>query len=279
MSRVKVQGVRLMPIGRFAEVSRLSLKALRIYERLGLLRPSHVDGESGYRYYSEDQLRPARLIALLRRLQMPLATIQRVLAAQDEEARQILDAYWGEVEARTVAGRRIVAYLHQEMGGGRAVAYEVRVREVPAAQAVSVLREVYVKDLPAFINDSFHQLFRHIAAHGGKGAGHGMVIYHGEVNDDSNGPVEVCVSVERSTVPPEGTIRLIDLPAGPEAYATITMAQCRFPEILGAYDAVHTYLKENSLQMAASPREIYFADDDKVGPDDPYCDVAWPFQR
>ncbi len=278
MSSVKLQDARLMPIGRFAEASRLSLKALRIYDRLGLLRPTHVDGESGYRYYSEDQLRPARLIALLRRLQMPLGTIQRVLGAPDAAARQILDMYWSEVEARTAEGRRIVAYLHHKMGGGRAVAYEVRVREVSAAQAVSVLQEVYVKDLPAFISESFQHLFRHVAAHGGKAAGHGMVIYHGEVNDDSNGPVEVCVPVGRNTVPPEGAIRLIDLPAGLEAYTTITLAQCRFPEILGAYDAVHSCLKQNNLQMAASPREIYFADDDKVGPDDPYCDVAWPFR-
>jgi protein phosphatase len=55
-------GQDLLPIGQFAEASRLSLKALRIYDRLGLLRPVRVDEQTGYRYYHEDQLRSARLI-------------------------------------------------------------------------------------------------------------------------------------------------------------------------------------------------------------------------
>jgi PPM family protein phosphatase len=62
----------LMMIGAFAERARLSPKALRLYDRLGLLQPVRTDPVSGYRFYSEDQVADARLIALLRRLGMPL---------------------------------------------------------------------------------------------------------------------------------------------------------------------------------------------------------------
>ena len=70
-----------MPIGGLARLSRLSLKALRRYDAEGLLVPAWVDPDSGYRYYSAEQVRTATTIALLRSLDVPLSTIREVLAA------------------------------------------------------------------------------------------------------------------------------------------------------------------------------------------------------
>ena len=58
----------LMTIGAFAERTRLSPKALRLYDRLGLLPPARTDPETGYRYYRRDQVEIAQLVGLLRRL-------------------------------------------------------------------------------------------------------------------------------------------------------------------------------------------------------------------
>src|SRR5262245_36555577 len=69
----------LIPIGQFATASRLSLKALRLYDENGLLPPAHVDPDSGYRWYRFDQLLAATLISLLRSAGMPLVEIRRVL--------------------------------------------------------------------------------------------------------------------------------------------------------------------------------------------------------
>jgi PPM family protein phosphatase len=55
-----------MSIGEFARRSRLSAKALRLYDGLGLLSPARVDDLSGYRYYERVQIDKARLIATLR---------------------------------------------------------------------------------------------------------------------------------------------------------------------------------------------------------------------
>lgn len=68
--------MNLMSIGEFARRSRLSPKALRLYDELGLLAPASVDDDSGYRYYAESQLDRARLIAALRQLQISLAEIR-----------------------------------------------------------------------------------------------------------------------------------------------------------------------------------------------------------
>lgn len=64
-----------LTIGTFAKASRLSPKALRLYDELELLRPARVDPDTGYRYYAVEQLERARLVAWLLRLGMPLARI------------------------------------------------------------------------------------------------------------------------------------------------------------------------------------------------------------
>ncbi len=70
----------MLTIGAFAKAVRLSPKALRLYDELGLLKPGRVDPDTGYRYYAVAQLERARLVAWLRRLGMPLARIRQVCA-------------------------------------------------------------------------------------------------------------------------------------------------------------------------------------------------------
>jgi DNA-binding transcriptional MerR regulator len=73
----------LMPIGRFARLTGLSVKALRHYDELGLLRPAAVDASTGYRSYSTEQVERAETIRLLRRLEFPLDEIASLLDADD----------------------------------------------------------------------------------------------------------------------------------------------------------------------------------------------------
>jgi len=99
-----------LTIGEFARRSRLSPKALRLYDRLGLLPPARVDPDSGYRWYALSQLEPARLIAGLRQLGLPLAEIGPILALDRAAAADRLGRYWGEAEDGH-SGRRALA-LH-----------------------------------------------------------------------------------------------------------------------------------------------------------------------
>jgi DNA-binding transcriptional MerR regulator len=72
-----------MPIGRFARLTGLTVKALRHYDELGLLRPASVEPESGYRLYAPDQMRRAEAIQRLRRLELPLDDVLTVLESDD----------------------------------------------------------------------------------------------------------------------------------------------------------------------------------------------------
>jgi DNA-binding transcriptional MerR regulator/catechol 2,3-dioxygenase-like lactoylglutathione lyase family enzyme len=88
-------------IGEFAELVGLSVPQLRRYDRLRLLEPAARDAASGYRYYSTGQTGAARVIALLRSVDMPIAEIRRVLAGAGEEERlRIIRDHRARLEAR-----------------------------------------------------------------------------------------------------------------------------------------------------------------------------------
>ncbi|MFG2787430.1 MerR family transcriptional regulator [Streptomyces sp. NPDC048419] len=101
----------MLTIGAFARASRLSPKALRLYDELELLRPARVDPHSGYRYYAVEQLERARLVAWLRRLGMPLARIREICALGPADAAREIRAYWSQVEAETAVRRDLAAFL------------------------------------------------------------------------------------------------------------------------------------------------------------------------
>lgn len=76
----------LLSIGRFARLTNLTIKALRLYDELGLLRPAVVDFRTGFRSYRPAQAAVAERIRLLRSLEMPLAEIRALLTAPDPDA-------------------------------------------------------------------------------------------------------------------------------------------------------------------------------------------------
>lgn len=103
--------MELLTIGAFARAARLSPKALRLYDELGLLRPAAVDPASGYRLYSTEQLDHARLVAWMRRLGMPLARIRTVCSLPPAAAATEVAAFWEQVETETSARRELAAFL------------------------------------------------------------------------------------------------------------------------------------------------------------------------
>jgi PPM family protein phosphatase len=102
---------KLLTIGEFARLSRLSPKALRLYDELGLLRPCRVDEWSGYRYYAPSQLERARLVGWLRRLGMPLAQIGAVVESPPAEAAESVAAFLRVTEAEFAERQRLAQFL------------------------------------------------------------------------------------------------------------------------------------------------------------------------
>lgn len=100
---------QLLTIDVFARAARLSPKALRLYDELGLLRPAAVDDPA--------QLERARLIAWLRRLGMPLARIRRVCDLPAQAAAEEIAGYWEQVLVETAARGQLAAFLVDYLTG------------------------------------------------------------------------------------------------------------------------------------------------------------------
>lgn len=81
-----------MTIGRFAQLSGLSIHALRHYDDVGLLEPAVVDGDTGYRRYRRGQIPRARLISSLRWIDLPIDEIRQVLAGR-AATEEVLDRH------------------------------------------------------------------------------------------------------------------------------------------------------------------------------------------
>lgn len=107
----------LMSIGEFVQASGLSRKALRLYDDLGLLPPARVDPDSGYRSYAPAQLEQARIVAWLRRMGMPLATIRSVTALPPAAAAEEVASYLETIEAEAAAKRKLGSFLIAYLSG------------------------------------------------------------------------------------------------------------------------------------------------------------------
>ena len=182
-----------MSIGEFARRSRLSPKALRLYDELGLLPPARVDEDSGYRYYTESQLDRAQLIAALRQLQIPLAEIKSIVSLEPDAAAARITEHWNAIETRHTARRDLARYLSDRMQGKRHAMYEVATRDIPARSVLCVKRTVEGIDGTWAFGKEFISILRNhdLPKMDGR-AGAFYCIWWGEVNDDSDGPLEWC---------------------------------------------------------------------------------------
>jgi DNA-binding transcriptional MerR regulator len=242
----------LLTIGEFAEATRISPKALRLYAEHALLTPTRVDVDSGYRYYRAEQLQVARVIALLRTADMPLREIRRFLVDGRPE---LLDEYESRLRGEHTNRMEVLRYVRRVIE--EAAMFEVQVKDVPAQRYASKTASLRIDALEPFITAAIEEL----RAGGADGAP--FCIFHGAVNETDDGPVEV--GVPRAT----GDRKL---PAGTVAFAAVEAAQFGFPEILGAYDAIARWAKENGREFAGAPREVY------PGGGEVACEVTWPLR-
>jgi DNA-binding transcriptional MerR regulator len=266
----------LISIGEFARRTRLTTKALRIYHAVGLLRPTVVEA-NGYRRYNEAQIRVGRLIAMLRGADLSLAEISRVLADLDvgvEVAAQTLEQLVIERDRQHSNRKLLIRHVQTTLRGGADPMFEIKTRRVPAYHLMSIQRRLRASETDDFASATKASFAEHLA--GAEPTGPFMLIFHGPVNDESDGPLEAVLPCP-DQIQPTDTIGVRTEPAHDEAYTTITKAQWEYPAILAAYDAVaHSPEVSNRPHSQLSCREVYLADSSNISEDDFICDVAYP---
>jgi DNA-binding transcriptional MerR regulator len=113
-----LEKTELMPIGRFSRLIGLTVKALRHYDELGLLRPASVDPDTGYRFYVAAQAPLAEAIRTLRRLEVPLDDIATLLVSDDPaEVRRLLVDHQSRTAVRSAELKEILQGLQPLIDG------------------------------------------------------------------------------------------------------------------------------------------------------------------
>lgn len=132
----------MLKIGEFSKLSRISVRMLRRYDEIGLLRPAEIDRFTGYRYYSERQLRRAGQILSLRDMGFSLMAIREMLDCGDEAEIARFFRVRGEelrAEAETAAYRlRLLDTAQRRLRKDENMNYNVTVKTIPERKVASV---------------------------------------------------------------------------------------------------------------------------------------------
>jgi DNA-binding transcriptional MerR regulator len=265
-----------LSIGEFSQQTRLSPKALRLYGELGLLVPARIDPDSGYRFYGDDQIEKARLIGLLRRLDMPLATIRELVGLDGAAAAGALAAWWDGIEAAGSERQSLVAYLKARLRGEEQTVYDINVRRLPERTLVLINRHVDASGTTAFFDEAFSRL--RAAGPGLAGvAGVPFLVFYGEVSEDSDGPIELCRPVEAAPAA-DGEVQHRVEAAHDEAFIRLTMKEMGWPALLPACDALERWTKQNGREPVGPLRQLLIADQRTALPETPVCDLSVPLR-
>lgn len=139
----------MLKIGDFSKLSHVSIKALRLYDQMGLLKPVHVDEFTGYRYYAAHQLPRLNRILALKDLGFSLEQIAKLLneisPAQIQGMLQLKHAELQRLVAEEQARLQRVAARLQQMEEDNMPDYDVVVKTVTPIK-VAAIREI----IPSF---------------------------------------------------------------------------------------------------------------------------------
>lgn len=159
----------MIKIGDFSKLSRISIRMLRHYDDIGLLKPVSVDRFTGYRYYSTAQLSDAARIAMLKNMGFSLALISEIIKnySDTETLKQYLQIKYAEAqqELETAQDRlRLIETAINRLGKDEnAMKYNVNIKEMPQRYVASLRRIIPSYDKEGLL---WKQLYEEAAAFG-----------------------------------------------------------------------------------------------------------------
>lgn len=264
----------LMPIGRFARVSRLSVKALRHYDEAGLLVPAWVDPSSGYRYYSYAQAIRADAIRILRSLEMPLEDIRRVLDAPDRDtSSRLLERHGAYLQEQLDRHTRMLGYLRrlieQEV---YPMSYDITLKQIPA-QHTAVLRiPVTAATIGQAVSQGYANLGQAIGRSGAGFAGPPFLIMTELVDPESEGEIKIGFPVA-TPFHPDGQVVTEEQPA---MVVAATVHKGPYDESGPAYAAIESWLQEHGHTCVGATREVYLNSPAEVLPSEYLTEIQCP---
>jgi DNA-binding transcriptional MerR regulator len=250
----------------FSKLSKVSIKALRYYDDLGLLKPASVDMDSGYRYYTADQLGMLNRILALKDMGLSLAHIARLLANDlpREQMCGILRLRQVELQEQLQAAQvqlqRIDNWFQQFERENEISPYAVIVKAVPAQQVVMAQgRAANSEALGSTLDALFDCVKAVITNQRARCVGYGTTLYFDGEDNENELSVGACISyggyMDEKLLPDHCQLDI--LPEVEPMASTIHHGP--FDTLTVAYDAILTWIGTNGYQIIGPNREINIA--------------------
>ncbi len=265
----------LLPIGRFSEICRLSIPALRHYDELGLLPPAAVDSDTGYRYYSMAQAEDADRIRTLRFLEVPLAEIRAILCSDPAGTRALLEGHRRRLQEAADRQRYAITLLDSMLRDEPPMAYDVHLRETQPQPVAAVRGRVAWAELRGFISGALIEIFGLAGEQGFRFAGPPYGIYHNVDSSEAEVELEIGMPVAEP-VDASGRVVATAIPGGLTA-ATVHCGP--YEDVAPAYRALGEWVQEHGHETSGPPREIYIVGPDQVqDPGALRTEIVWPIR-
>ncbi len=120
----------MLRIGEFSKLAKVSIKALRYYDKIGLLKPAMIDSATQYRYYTLEQLETIRLISMYKDVGLPNETISRLIDGKGD-APALLRYQKQILSERAEDIRRALSTVELLLGEQAGQQYEASIQHVP----------------------------------------------------------------------------------------------------------------------------------------------------
>ncbi|MBN2115574.1 MAG: MerR family transcriptional regulator, partial [Anaerolineales bacterium] len=243
-------------IGDFSKLSRVSVKTLRFYDEMGLLKPVEVDRFTGYRYYEFDQLPRLYRILALKDLGFSLEAIGHLLEGDlsTEQMRGMLKLRQAEIRQRVEeeAERlgRVELWLRQIEQEDSMSKYDVVIKKVEPVKVASV-RGVIPK--PNEQRPLWSELWSYLKPQHVQPSGPCFTLYHDTEYRERDWDVEVCEQINVELAPTQ-RVNVYSLPSVETMACTVHAGP--FVTIGEAYDAILKWMDENKYQIVGPSREI-----------------------
>lgn len=246
----------MFKIGEFSKLSQVTVKTLRYYDNIGLLKPAKVDRFTSYRYYSASQLPRLNRILALKGLGLSLDQIALLLEEDlsPDQIRGILRLKQVEIQeeleeeqARLARVERRLRLIEREEA---MPAQEVALKKMPAQSVASVRDNVPIQG----IGQLFGEVFGHLGQHKVSPAGPPIGVYYDEEFHEEETDVEIAVPVAGS-VPESDRVKERQLPAVEEMACLVH--QGGYETIGGTYGQLMKWIEANGYRLAGPTREVY----------------------
>ncbi|MFC7932865.1 MerR family transcriptional regulator [Streptomyces cinereoruber] len=252
----------MFTIGDFARHGRVSVRMLRHYDAIGLLRPARVDPHTGYRFYAADQLSRLNRIIALKDLGFTLEQVGAVLEERidAEGLRGMLRLRQAELETALAEARtrldRVGARLRAIESEGRMSTQEVVVKKIPAvriAELSAVAASFGPQDISPVIGPLYDELCCRLGSAGLTGFGPGVAYYEDAGRGDGSVVVHAGMTVPEGTEV-EGV--LVHVLPGVEEAATV-VHHGAMDDVLPTAQTLATWIDANGYASAGYTRELY----------------------